>query len=410
MPVTVRTTVLEVRITPQSGPDAGTPVLDATAYAASCSFGFDQRYAEATVRRTGGGAIPISYWDEVELRMGTTPGEGAGLRFKGFVIPVANALYPIEGTLQCRGYLYRAAWVKNQDVGGTRMADLATGTADEVQVQAILDACAVPYTATNIAGTGKPLGLHSIDTDQPLAPNPFVWGEGQAGLDYLEQLDQVSVPDAATGAYRTFESLGGEVFRILVVTAPDAAADFTFTEGVDVLDASITRDPTGAANRVTVSGGPDPANATLTPGDPTDVNVAFTATARYTATNPFAPYLPAGLPVAPGTGTPGYPVVATSFSSPMLEKSLRSDPHVAEDVLSCQSVAEYLLGESNAVIDTLEFSTPRDDLLGPGQTVHLHSPRLGLTDETRHYWLQHLDVELDERGAFTQRLRLLRKS
>ena len=46
----------------------------------------------------------------------------------------------------------------------------------------------------------------------------------------------------------------------------------------------------------------------------------------------------------------------------------------------------------------------------PGQTIHLQSPRLGLTDPTRHYWLQHLDVELDERGQFTQRLRLLRKS
>jgi hypothetical protein len=406
MPTTVRSTILEVRLTPQSGPDAGTPVLDPTAYAATCSFGFDQRYAEATIRRTGGGTIPISYWDEVELRMGATPGEGAGLRFKGYVIPVQNRLYPVEGTLLCRGYLYRAAWVKNLEPGGTRMADLATGTADEAQVMAVLDACAVPYSATNIAGTGKPLGLHSVDTQNPLAPNPFVWGEGQAGLDYIEQLDPISVPDAATGAYRTFESLGGDVFRILVVTAPDAAADFTFTEGVDVLEASITRDPTGAANRVTVSGGPDPANATLMPGDPTDVNVAFTATARYTATNPDAPYLPPALPVGPD----GYRVVAAAFASPMIEKSLRADPHVTEDVQSCQNVADYLLGESNAVVDTLEFSTPRDDLLGPGQTIHLTSDRLALTDPDRHYWLQHLDVEVDERGAFTQRLRCVRRS
>jgi hypothetical protein len=406
MPTIVRATTLEVRITPQSGPDAGTPVLDPTAYAATCSFGFDQRYAEATISRTGGGTIPITYWDEVELRMGATPGEGAGLRFRGYVVPVENRLSPVEGTLRCRGYLYRAAWVKNLEPGGTRMADPVTGTSDEAQVMAVLDACAVPYAATNIAGTGKPLGLHSVDTQNPLAPNPFVWGEGQAGLDYVEQLDPISVPDAATGAYRTFESLGGDVFRILVVTAPDAAPDFTFAEGVDVLEASLTRDPTGAANRVTVTGGPDPANATLMPGDPTDINVAFTATARYTATNPDAPYLPPALPVGPD----GYRVVATSFASPMIEKSLRADPHVSEDVQSCQNVADYLLGESNAVVDTLEFSTPRDDLLGPGQTIHLTSERLALTDPDRHYWLQHLDVELDERGAFTQRLRCVRRS
>jgi len=285
-------------------------------------------------------------------------------------------------------------------------ADAGTGTSDQDQVVAVLTACAVPHLATNIGGTGKALGLHTVDAVQALAPNPFVWQEGQPGLDYVEQLDAVSVPDAATGCYRTFESLGGEVFRILVVTAPDAAADATFAEGVDVLEASITRDPTGAANRVTVTGGPDPANATLMPGDPADVSVAFTATARYTATNPTAPYLPAALPVGPD----GYRVVATSFASPMIEKSLRADPHVAEDVMSCQNVADYLLGEYNAVVDTLEFSTPRDDLLGPGQTIHLHSPRLGLTDPDRHYWLQHLDVELDERGAFTQRLRCVRRS
>ena len=73
-------------------------------------------------------------------------------------------------------------------------------------------------------------------------------------------------------------------------------------------------------------------------------------------------------------------------------------------------MAEYLLGEHNCVLDTLEFSTPRDDLLGPGQTIHLHSPRLGITDEDQHYWLQHLEVTVDERGVFTQRLVCLRRS
>ena len=399
---TVRTTTLEVYI--HDGVDWQ---YDATAYAATCSFGFDQRYAEATVQRTGGGAIAVSYWSEVEIRMGCTPGAGAATRFKGYVIPVENRLYPIEGTLHCRGYLYRASWVKNQDVGGTRMADPAVGRSDQAQVIDILGKCAVPKTDANIGGTGKLLGLHSVDTRNPLAPNPFVWQEGQDGLSYIEALDQISVPDTATGAYRTFESLGGDVFRILVVTAPDATADFSFTEGVDVLEARINRDPTGAANRVTVTGGPDPANANLAPGSATDINVSFTWVCRHTTTSGFAPYLPAGLPIPAGET---FPIVATSFSSPMIEKSLRSDPHVSEDVMSCQSVADYLLGEYNCVIDSLEVSTPRDDLLGPGQTIHLHSPRLALTDPTRHYWLQHLDIELDERGAFTQRLRLVRKS
>jgi len=56
------------------------------------------------------------------------------------------------------------------------------------------------------------------------------------------------------------------------------------------------------------------------------------------------------------------------------------------------------------------FATPRDDLLGPGQTIHLHSPRLGITAEDQHYWLQRLEITLDERGAFTQRLTCVRRS
>ena len=99
--------------------------------------------------------------------------------------------------------------------------------------------------------------------------------------------------------------------------------------------------------------------------------------------------------------------MTATFASPLIEKSEIADPG---SVVACEAVASFLLGEYNAVVDTLEFSTPRDDLLGPGQTVHLTSARLGLTDPTRHYWVQHLEVVFDERGAVTQRLRCLRRS
>lgn len=409
MALTVRRTMVGVFIDGEE---------DLTTYAVTCRFGFDQRYAEATLRRTGGGTVAVSYWSTVEVGMGTQPGlggTGEWGRFVGYVVPVENALYPIDNVLHCRGRLYRAAWVRNQQRGGTRMADPATGTSDQDQVQAVLTACGVPYDAADIGGTGKPLGLHTVDGTQNLAPNPFHWQEGQAGLDYLEQLDAVSVHDTpALGRYRTVESLGGTVYRVPIATAPAGTPDFTFTEGVDVLDARITRDPAGAANRVTVTGGPDPSNANLLPGDAADASIAFTATARFTVTSGFAPYLPAGLPAGPDTisedSPAGFPVVATTFASDMLEKSLRSDPHVPEDVLSCQALADHLLLESNCVLDTLEFSTPRDDRLGPGQTIHLHSPRLGITDPDQHYWVQSLEVSVDEQGAFTQRLRCLRRS
>lgn len=398
MTVTVRTVHLEVTVDGQPDPSA---------FAATCSFGYDQRYAEATVRRTGGGTVEIAYWSQIEIRMGTTPGEGAALRFAGYVIPVDNVLFPIENILVCRGRLYRAAFVKNNQPGGTDFGPQGPpaetqGTADEAMVAAVLDACAVPYDPGNLAGTGKPLGSVYLDLRnlQKLTAGPFTWAEQQSGLAFIEQVDAVSVPDDASGRFRTFESLGGEVFRIKLATLPAAAAEFAFAEGEDVLDARISRDVSGAANRVVVTGAPSPTELEAVGAG---LDVQFSAQTHFTAATAFAPYLPPGLPAGPE----GFPTVSVTFASPLIEKSEVADEG---DVLACEAVAQFLLGEHNTALDTLEFSTPRDDLLGPGQTVHLHSPRLGLTDATRHYWLQHLEVTVDERGAFTQRLRCLRRS
>ena len=396
MTTVVRTTTLEVYV--HNGVEWQ---YDGAAYAATCSFGFDQRVAEATVRRTGSGEAEIQYWSPIEIKMGCTPGDGVSTRFKGYVVPIDNALFPIDNVLTCRGHLYRAQWVRQTTPGGKEMAPPDTGASDQAQVQAVLTECGVPFTAGNIGGTGKDLGAGFLDFDNPTVPGPFTWAEGQAGLDYIDALDAVSVPDDSSGRYRTFETLGGDIFRTKMATAPKTTPDFTFTEGVDVLEARITRDPGGAANRVTVTGAPTVISGSVVGVEDLDVY-------RFTAAAPEgeAPYLPPGLPDGPD----GYPQVTTSFSSPMIEKGLVSDPDVPADVVSCEAVAEYLLAEYNCVLDTLEFSTPRDDLLGPGQTIHLTAPRLGITDEAQHYWLQHLEVTVDERGVFTQRLVCLRRS
>jgi hypothetical protein len=391
MTATVRTTALEVYVF-----DGVDWQYDGAAYAASCRFGFDQRYAEADIWRTGGSALAVNYWSRVDVWMGASD-LGYSRRFSGYVVPLDNALYPVQGVLHCRGNLYRAEWVRNQEAFGTDLAG-GTGAADEAMVMAVLDACGVPYDPDHIGGTGKALGsVYNGNPDDVFTPGPFYWTEGESGLAYLDRLDAVSVPDTADGRYRTFETLGGDVFRIPLATAPASTPDFSFTEGVDVLAATITRDPGGAANRVTVTGAP--------------VAPASGIVHTFTATTGFAPYLPPGLPNAPGTATPadpdGFPVVGTAFASPLIEKSENADPG---DVVSCEAVAQFLLQEHNCVLDTLEFATPRADLLGPGQTIHLHSPRLGITDPDQHYWLQRLEVSLDERGAFTQKLTCVRRS
>lgn len=397
MTTTVRTTVLEVYIH-----DGVEWQYDRTAYAASCSFGFDQRVAEATVRRTGGGEVNVNYWSPIEIRMGTTPGLGAAVRFNGYVIPVDNTLFPIEGVLTCKGNLYRAQWVRNQEEGGTVLGDPDTGTPDEQQVLTVLATCGVingqdggAVTTATVGGTGKALGSLFVGNDSDaFTPLPWMWAEGEPGLAVIERLDEISVPDDASGRYRTFESLGGTVFRTKLATAPTATPDFTFTEGVDVLEARIARDPAGAANKVTVNGAPL---------DVGSLPAGVVATQTFTAASVFAPYLPPGLPLAPD----GHAYVGMTFSSPLIEKSEVAD---AGDVVACEAVAQFLLAEYNCTQDVLEFATPRDDLLGPGQTIHLDSPRLGITAPDQHYWLQRLEITLDEQGAFTQRLTCVRKS
>jgi hypothetical protein len=391
MTTVVRTTTLRVYV--HDGVDWQ---YDRTAYAAACSFGFDQRVAEATVRRTGGGEVAVNYWSKIEIRMGCTPGAGEAVRFNGYVVPVDNQLFPIEGTLTCKGNLYRAQWVRNPAEGGTVLADPDTGTPDEVQVRTVLTACGVPLPVpADVAGTGKALGSLFIGNDaDAFTPLPWMWAEGEPGLAVVERLDEVSVPDDASGRYRTFETLGGQVFRIPLATTPSATPDFSFTEGEDVLEARITRDPGGAANKVTVVGAPL---------DVGSLPAGVVTSQTFTASTTDAPYLPPGLPPAPD----GHAYVSASFTSALIEKSEVADPG---DVLACEAVAAFLLAEHNCVLDILEFSTPRDDLLGPGQTIHLHSPRLGITDPDQHYWLQRLEITMDERGAFTQRLTCIRKS
>jgi hypothetical protein len=398
MAVTVRQPVLEVYIDGE---------LDARARAATCSFGYDQRYAEARVLRAGGtgypsdpAALPIEYWSDVEIKMGATPAT-VETRFRGWVVPLSNDLWPQQGTLICKGKLYLAEFVKNEVTNGTNLSGAGAGMADEDQVQAVLTQCGVSFTAGNILGTGHLLGSRFRDLAaigaSPFGPftppTPFWWREGETGLSYIEQLDAISVPVDYSGRYRTFESLDGTVYRIKLSTQPAGTADFSFVEGTDILPgASIERDPSGAANRVVVTGAP---------------HYSGLGSYQYTAKAPVgvlaSPYIPSVVPVS----ADGYRQVSASpFSSLMIEKALIAD---TGDVVSCEQVANLLLAENNAVLDTLRVATPRDDLLGPGQTIAFTSPRLGI-DAGERYWLQHLEVEVDERGTFRQRMTATRRT
>ena len=216
-------------------------------------------------------------------------------RFRGYVVPVDNALYPIENVLHCRGRLYRAAWVRNTARGAPGWPTRRhRGARDEEQVQAVLTACGVPYSGRQHRGHREGPGLRRASTcEQLLAPSPFTWAEGQSGLDYIEQLDAVSVPDdASPGRYRTVESLGGDGLphpprhrpRHAPPTSPSPRG---WTSWRPASPATPPAAPTGSP-----SPGPPPGNGNVMPGDPTDVSVASPPEARFTVASELRP-LPA---------------------------------------------------------------------------------------------------------------------
>lgn len=440
-------------------------VLDDAAFMAEWEHGTDQRYGRATVYRTGGGTTTpdITYWDEVEIVAGNSP-TSLYTRFKGWVIPVEDQMYPFQDRLICRGKLYRAEWVRNNspgdlllnEAGGTDMAMVeltgtltktagsttvtGTGTAFTTEV-AVNDYLNIGNDAANsvetkrhkvasiasdtslevdvafeLAGTGKSGAIYGR-TDENMvtlalqragcvpgsilgtgtimgivcAPidwaskGPFTCQDGESWLSFIERVDEISVSEDSAGGvnvgrYRTIERRNGDIDRVFFTPKPqeDSAAVYTFTEGIDLLELRISRDPTDAANRIVVTGGQDITGEIFT----------------FTVSSAFAPYLPSGTP----NGPDGYPEVTYSWGSPMLEKNTLAEPDPGK---SCQELADMELASRNTVVDLAEATTPRDDPVSVGNVVYLKSPTANVD---RRFWVMNLSGYCRDGGEFIQHM------
>jgi hypothetical protein len=332
--------------------------------------GFNMRVAEARVELR---ALPadIMPWDEIEITMGGTVGTAA-VRFDGYFISAENQLYPKQTTLLCKGKLARAEWQINDTNIDMSGYPGNPGFPDETMVSDVLYVAKVsdgwtpgdiPDYMPTIGGTGQILGHYATDYG-------FEWAKGESGLSFIERLDAVCL------GWRTYDTFDGTIKRTQITAIPGASAAFTFTEGIDIFRATESTTILDVKNEVIVSG---------FPGKDGDDDIEHTARGG----NPFLIYF----------GDLSQMYHTQEFSSPMIEFEKITDKPSGYG-LSCEEVALWMLDELNVYSERVMLTTPRDDVIEPGDTIAVVAP-IRLDIDSRKFWVQQVDVGLIG-GAFTQ--------
>lgn len=350
-------------------------------FSARCSLGYDIRVSEAQI------VIPVvsdlpkgsGYWSSVKVFLDapvTAPVGGAYRpkvpRFAGYLVEFDYDLYPRAVTLICKGPLIRTQLTECNTSGGVDFSASGAGRTDQDMISngstGILDLCGLPFkglgTTNIIGGTGKTLGT--------VAGKYYRWNEGQSGQDFIDQLDSICL------GYRTYDNIDGTITRSPVLTAHASNPVATFTEGQDIEKGTNQQTTLDIKNRMVVTGyddgtGGGPKTYTVQQANP---NLGSLST-----------------------------YITQQISSNLIEKSLAAD---SGSGLACEDVGNWQLGELNRTLWKAPFTTPRDDLLFPGATIKVVSTsRLGVDAGSSLMLVQHVDVEIDEQGQFSQTLTCL---
>jgi hypothetical protein len=374
---------------------------------ARVSFGFDQRTGECRL------VTPIkpdcTYDAEITVVMGAGGLDGTVepiVRFVGLVRDFQYQAGSPTVTTVAHGYLIRAIEYENgddtnfdpwtghsglflQDLLGGAMAGPSTDI-----VKQVLTIAGVPFDDGNILGSSVQYG-----TAGGVSAPAFMWHAGGSGVNavpmpqeqgetamsYIERYDTIDAeldgPNTG-GRYRTFESLGGVIFRVRVGGRPQATEDFTLTEGIDILGGNFTRSISQTRNRFVVKG--------------MDRGEGF---------GPLSFLIESANDFQPAGTKHTY-----TLSSDMIERADNSpSAYQAADGMSCETLAAALQLEYNREIVSGWVETWRDDAFGIAQTHLVQGGpggtvgALGLAEKV---WVQNLELSVDTRG-FTQRLTYL---
>jgi len=336
---------------------------------ARVSLGFDQAVSEATVEAgedAGGGDDALNA--PVEVYMGA--GSNNALRFRGLLKERQSNLYPRSVTFVARGMLslaeeYVLAFspgdpivaaqiqknLQNAGLNGLPVNDIvgsSSPTDGNVVYQVLARVPDLNVDPGNIEDTGTVVGQSSV----PAIP-AWSWKVGQTALGYVQEIDKVA-------RMRTFESIGGTIYRRRITGWPGGEQEYTFTEAVDIFSGRGSRSIIGLKDAVEVQG--------LDPG--TGIGPVF-----------------ASIPSGGGS-------VWEHFSSSLIERADPGDSLTSG--FTCADVATDIYAEVNRVTVRLTLTTPRDDVIGPGQT-HMVRTVDGAPDRL----VQRVDIEVNS-GAFSQ--------
>lgn len=306
-----------------------------------------------------------TYFDEVSISV------DGQVRWSGIFLQWDFTLFPRQITMQCKGRLEHANRFKlpieavRVEDKGLLLEDFVGGTTtDENIVSAVLDYINLDTRGGVIGGTGRTYGT--------IANQEFVWEVNESALSYIQKIDGVSA------GYRTFESTDGDIFRTQISSRPSGSPDLTFTEGVDIKEASSSRTVQNSSNGVRIEG--------YSVGDYFDPRVWLEVDG-----NPFM--------------SSSDPQIY-SYSNSMIERRAESSPGQG---MSCERMAEFWLGELNREVVTVQMTTPRSDLIGPAQIHLVRGPggsayRLGVGEPL---WVQRVEGTLDQSGAFSQTMQYI---
>ncbi len=264
------------------------------------------------------------------------------LRFTGFITSHGAELWPSTWTFPCGDALWLA-----ENYRPAVPHDLS-GMTDEDAVTYILLLMGLSFVPSLILGTGTVIGATTSAA--------LTWAAPATALDMIRQIDQISVVDHGAGyltQYRTWVDFGGQIRRSEIANLPGTTTSMSFVEGVDLETASARVERRQPNTSVTAIG--DSVSST-----------------------------------ADGTNAWAFTVNPWSYLYPMLQTEGQT-----------ALVAQYMLQRLGMNLVTVDFKTPREDLIPAIATVGFDSDHERLTLPA---FVQNVTTGWFEDGEFSQQI------
>jgi hypothetical protein len=294
-------------------------------------------------------------------RITLTGGRASGtsvLRFTGRVVGFEESIYPTHVLLHCEGNLVKAKHTKPKVPGGHKLH----GKTDQGAVGFMLAEAGYDVSEYTLAGDSIVLGTTVADQDKDTR---FLWGGRLSALDMIQIVDAAGGDE--NGAYRTHDfTPDGTIKREKHSRKPKNTADFSFTEGVDIIV---------------------PTNSRVTRPFPVDQVLASGPKNKKHMTSDPSGQTPLGTDPA-----------TTLFHSPLIEQSLSGDG----GGFSAEKSSRFHDAQKKKNEVYLTMTTWRDDVILPGKTIGVNAlTRMELNDK---FVVQSVRLNWDVSNHFLQSL------